>query len=339
MNFQPTEGANCKPLRERLPAWDADAERAIDLSVHCSVRSGQGVSRWASPFFSRLGLDCPIPESLVSMLERARVETGLGLYLPGEATASLHSIRAGEGVAIVPIPIDEPLVPRTVRHARHVEFQLMPSLSSEAGRGAERKRWTPTMPSDLMRPEQLRDRVDWVRHVSAQENLMVGGAIPAAAVYDDVQFLIECGFDYACILADGICGIHPEQRVSFMDPNAAVELSMRAVADSGRSDFSLMLASTMCHPNLLVGWLQAGIRAVGIDGCFQSKAPESTGRKGEGFGGFLGDYTPPGDRTSDWIGGTARGVCNELANAVIFAGHASWEAMRTLPSLRSSRSS
>jgi hypothetical protein len=184
------------------------------------------------------------------------------------------------------------------------------------------------LPSDLTHPEQLRDRVEWARRIGASSGVLIGAAIAAASVYEDVRYLIDSGFDYVCVLADGCYGPDPRQRVSFGDPERVVVQGLRAIGDSGHPNFGLHLAAAELDPKRMFAWLQAGVRAVCVDGLLQSASPGTSGRVGEGFGGFLGGYPRVEDPQQLWLPMAFLSFRQELQGELEFAGYSDLQRLR-----------
>lgn len=317
-----------KPLHERLGEADLAAPGAIDLSVRFPLhRSGKGLS-WPAPVFSRLGLDTELNDSQRFSLIHARSELGLTTLAPRPASHDISSppeprSLAG-GVHIVPVFVDEPLLPEAIMHAEQIELQFMPCRTAgplvAPSWGARHRDWKPILPSDLIQADQLAARVELLRQASDQPAVLVGGTIAAAAVYDDVRYLVDAGLDYVCVLADVHYGMQSHESHALLNADIAIEQAQRALKDSGRHDVSLLLSTRTCTPESTLNWLSRGIRAVNIDGFLLARQPAVASRASDSFGSFLGDYQRMATPEADWLLSSLRDFLESLASQIEFRG-------------------
>jgi hypothetical protein len=317
-----------KPLHERLGEAELAAPGAIDLSVRFpSHRSGSGLS-WPAPVFSRLGLDSELNDAQRFSWIKARRELGLTTVDPCPAphdTSSFPEARSlAGGLHVVPVFVDEPLLPEAFMHAEQIELQFMPCRtagpSNSAGRGDRHRDWKPILPSDFTQVDQLAARVELLRQASDQPAVLVGGAIAAAAVYDDVRYLVDAGLDYVCVLADVIYGMQAHASHALRNADIAIEQAQRAIKDSGRHDVSLLLSTRACNLEDTVNWLSRGIRAVNIDGFLLARQPAVASRAADSFGSFLGDYQRMATPEADWLLSSLKDFLERLASHVEFLG-------------------
>lgn len=317
-----------KPLHERLGEAELAAPGAIDLSVPFPCSRAAKRLRWPTPAFSRLGLDTVLTESLRASLNLARCELGLTTVAPYPAPLdAVHHLEARSlagGLNIVPVFVDEPLLPESMVHAEQIELQFMPCrpLDPSTARdwGTRHRDWKPILPSDLTQVDQLAARVELLRQTSDQPAVLVGGAIVAAAVYHDVRFLIDAGLDYVCVLADVHFGMQNLESHALMHADIVIEQAQRAIQDSGRDDVSLLLSAKNCNLESTVNWLSRGIRAVNLDGFLLARQPATPSRTGDSFGSFLGDYQRMASPESDWLLSSVRDFLGGLASHVEFRG-------------------
>lgn len=317
-----------KPLHERLGEAELAAPGAIDLSVRFPLHlSAKGLS-WPAPVFSRLGLDTELNDAQRFSLIKSRRELGLSTVAPCPApydtSASPEARSLEAGLHIVPVFVDEPLLPEAIMHAEQIELQFMPCRtagpSTVPGWGTRHRDWKPILPSDLTQADQLAARVELLRQASDQPAVLVGGTIAAAAVYDDVRYLMDAGLDYVCVLADVYHGMQAHESHTLLNADIAIEQAQRAIKDSGRHDVSLLLSTRTCNLESTLDWLSRGIRAVNIDGFLLARQPAIASRSADSFGSFLGDYQRIATPEADWLLSSLKDFLETLASQVEFRG-------------------
>ncbi len=260
----------------------------------------QELAPWNTRCFSRFGIDCPISEGLVPSLKRIHAEFGIQIYRLTDDT----SLRE-----IVPVFVNEPIPSQSLRDAECIEFQFLPSPSERlgnraggigaGGNDAGRGDWRPILPSDLQRAHEVRDRVTLARRISHRPNALVGAAVAAAKVDEDVPFLIECGFDYVCLIVDACYRLQPGHRVSIARAESVIADALDARERMQRPNFGIRLAS---QGNLqqMATWLNQGIESIAIDTWLQDRAPAAESRI-DTFGGILVDTSRSGSRANEWV--------------------------------------
>jgi hypothetical protein len=268
------------------------------------------LENWNARLFSRATVDFAVSDPLVLSLAQAHRDFGLGLYQPKTTGASNE---------IIPVWIDQPLQPQRMRQAGRIEFQLLPSHSERKRYGAWRGDWKPTLPPDLDQAERMVDRVELARQTSHRSDVQVGAAIAAANIAEDLHFLIDCGFDYACVIIDGCYDLFPGHRITLSPIQRAIDAAMIAREQAKRSGFGIRIAA-YASPQQAADWLRSGIDAIAIDAWIQDRAPASEA-KVESFGGILIDTARSGGGNTAWISSSIRDFILELqSEQSFFAG-------------------
>lgn len=250
---------------------------------------------WSTRCFTRIGIDCPATEGIASSLKQTHAEFGVGLFRLFEDASSTE---------IVPVFVNEPLPTQSMRDAECIEFQFIPSasqkLSAVSGRGGiGRGDWKPTLPSDVAGANEVRNRVTLARRLSHRPNTRIGAAVAASKVDEDIRFLIDCGFDYVCLIIDACYQLQPGHRVAIAQAVPAIEAAFNAREQMKRLEFGIRLAAHG-HVQQMAAWLNQGVEAIAIDTWVQDRAPTAESRV-DSFGGFLVEASRSGVGGGDWI--------------------------------------
>lgn len=265
------------------------------------------IENWNSRLFSRATVDFAVSDPHVLSLAQAHRDFGLGLYQPKTTGASNE---------VIPVWVNEPLQPQSMRQAGRIEFQFLPSHSQRKRFGAWRGDWKPTLPPDLDQAERIVDRVELARQTSNRSDVQVGAAIAAANIAEDLRFLIDCGFDYACVIIDGCYDLLPGHRTLLSPVQRAIDAAINAREQSQRSGFGIRIAA-YTSPQQAADWLQSGIDAIAIDAWIQDRAPASEA-KVESFGGILIDTARSASGNTAWIYSSIQDFILELQSEQSF---------------------
>lgn len=323
-----------KSLRDRHVAHPTGAPAVPRLACGFDAATSGDSVVWPAPVFSRLAVDCDASPAVLAALEAARHHSGCSVVDRGQAMASAPNETAGDpgpvssaGHRVVAVYADAPLVPESTAHASFIEWQFLPSpqpRSSPASAepwGSRKADWTPTLPSDLSRLDQFAARIELMRQWSTVSQVRVGGAIPAAAVYEDVRLLADLGLDYVSLLCDARYGMGAGQFHRLMDVPRAVDLARQALHDAGRPELPLLISCDACPPQEAAQWLANGVRAINLDGYLISHQTVPESRPSDSFGSFLGDYGRTAAASSDWLGPAVASYVAQLASELAFAGY------------------
>jgi hypothetical protein len=320
-----------KPLQERVASstWSRAVE--MDLGVTLPSSKSKSVLLWPAPIFSRLGLDFDLSPAMKTALASAHSQSGLTIYGPWKIdpevplSTDLRSLAAG--VTIAPVFVDEPFVPELFAHTEQIEWQFIPCRSSPlrtetaSAWGVQKKDWKAILPSDLARVDSFSARIEMMRLWNDQPAAVIGGAIGAGAVYEDVRFLADAGLDYAHLLCDGRFGELANQFHRLGNVDTVLDQANRAIHDSGRSDFALAISASGCSPESVWKWLGAGVRAINIDSFILGQQPVTETPASDTFGSFLGDYRRPAHSATEWLNSAVRDMLESLASELAYTGH------------------
>jgi hypothetical protein len=160
-----------------------------------------------------------------------------------------------------------------------------------------------------------------MRQWNDQPATVVGGAIGAGAVYEDVRFLADAGLDYAHLLCDGRFGELAHQFHRFGNVDTVLDQANRAIHDSGRRDFALAISASGCTLESVWKWLGAGVRAINIDSYILGQQPALETPASDTFGSFLGDYRRPAHAATEWLNSAVIGMLESLASELAYSGH------------------
>jgi len=315
-----------RPLYERLNADLSLADETFDSSCVLKGASGESSLSWPSPMFLRQCVDSSCSEQMAALLGRLRRELGVSTYRSHDDSSTPDSRSLAAGIEIVPVYVNEYFQPATFHHAEQIEVQFFQGISdpnSHASASQARltkTHWIPRMPRDISSIEQLSRRVDMLRQSSDQQGVLVGAAIAACSIYDDVRYIIDAGFDYVTLLTHITGELLTSQSLELHPVDSAISTATRAIQDSGRKGFSLLVTTPPARPSQAIDWFSAGVRAIGIDAMLQQFRPANTSQSGDSFGGFMGGYGRPSASRFEWIYDATEDFIEGLISECRFVG-------------------
>ena len=314
-SLSPSSSNRARPLTDRVDL-PPDAWSTQDMGCKLSCRTTGQSLHWPSPIYSRLGIDIPNSMELHPTLEKLRRNCGISVVEPQadllEQGQGIQPRRSNElssgadrsmddGLWIQPVFVDEPIDLQPLMHAEQIELQFMPCHQGSTrdplptGRATcyRADRWIPTLPSDLSQVDRMARRVELLRHASDQPKVILGGAIAAGSVYEDVRFLIDSGLDYVNVLSEVAAGLSPAKSWSFQPLDYVIETARRAIDDSGVASIGLLVSGPIRSLDDGVRMLSLGVDAFSIDSWLiqqQSEAPTAV-RANEDYSSFLSGYS------------------------------------------------
>lgn len=314
-SLRPSSSNRARPLADRIDL-PPDAWSTQDLGCKLSCRTTGQSLHWPSPIYSRLGIDIPNPMELHPTLEKLRRNCGISVVEPQadllEQGQGIQPRRSNElssgadrsmddGLWIQPVFVDEPIDLQPLMHAEQIELQFIlchhrsTSDPLPTGRATSYRadRWIPTLPSDLSQVDRMARRVELLRHASDQPKVILGGAIAAGSVYEDVRFLIDSGLDYVNVLSEVAAGLSPAKSWSFQPLDYVIETARRAIDDSGVASIGLLVSGPIRSLDDGVRMLSLGVDAFSIDSWLiqqQSESPTAV-RANEDYNSFLSGYS------------------------------------------------
>ncbi|MCY3006812.1 MAG: hypothetical protein NTV29_12670 [Planctomycetota bacterium] len=306
-NKLPASALNrARPLADRidLPP-DAWTMRGLGCKLTCR-NSGQSL-HWPSPIYSRLGTDIPNPMELHPTLEKLRRNCGISVVEPqadlleqGTQPQRSNQQSSGadrsmdDGLWIQPVFVDEPIDLQPLMHAEQIELQFIPCHYQATRPTSYRAdRWIPTLPSDLSQVDRMARRVELLRHASDQPKVVLGGAIAAGSVYEDVRFLIDSGLDYVNVLSEVAASLRPAKSWSLQPIDYVIETARRAIDDSGVPSVGLLVSGPIRSLDDGIRMLSLGVDAFSIDSWLIQQQSESATalRANEDYSSFLSGYS------------------------------------------------
>lgn len=311
----PSSSNRARPLADRIDL-PPDAWSTQDLGCKLSCRTTGQSLHWPSPIYSRLGIDIPNPMELHPTLEKLRRNCGISVVEPQadllEQGQGIQPRRSNElssgadrsmddGLWIQPVFVDEPIDLQPLMHAEQIELQFIlchhrstrDPLPTGRATSYRADRWIPTLPSDLSQVDRMARRVELLRHASDQPKVILGGAIAAGSVYEDVRFLIDSGLDYVNVLSEVAAGLSPAKSWSFQPLDYVIETARRAIDDSGVASIGLLVSGPIRSLDDGVRMLSLGVDAFSIDSWLiqqQSESPTAV-RANEDYNSFLSGYS------------------------------------------------
>ena len=314
-SLRPSSSNRARPLADRIDL-PPDAWSTQDLGCKLSCRTTGQSLHWPSPIYSRLGIDIPNPMELHPTLEKLRRNCGISVVEPQadllEQGQGIQPRRSNElssgadrsmddGLWIQPVFVDEPIDLQPLMHAEQIELQFIlchhrstrDPLPTGRATSYRADRWIPTLPSDLSQVDRMARRVELLRHASDQPKVILGGAIAAGSVYEDVRFLIDSGLDYVNVLSEVAAGLSPAKSWSFQPLDYVIETARRAIDDSGVASIGLLVSGPIRSLDDGVRMLSLGVDAFSIDSWLiqqQSESPTAV-RASEDYSSFLSGYS------------------------------------------------
>jgi hypothetical protein len=311
----PSSSNRARPLADRIEL-PPDAWSTQDLGCKLSCRTTGQSLHWPSPIYSRLGIDIPNPMELHPTLEKLRRNCGISVVEPQadllEQGQGIQPRRSNElssgadrsmddGLWIQPVFVDEPIDLQPLMHAEQIELQFIlchhrstrDPLPTGRATSYRADRWIPTLPSDLSQVDRMARRVELLRLASDQPKVILGGAIAAGSVYEDVRFLIDSGLDYVNVLSEVAAGLSPAKSWSFQPLDYVIETARRAIDDSGVASIGLLVSGPIRSLDDGVRMLSLGVDAFSIDSWLiqqQSESPTAV-RANEDYNSFLSGYS------------------------------------------------
>ena len=314
-SLSPSSSNRARPLADRIDL-PPDAWSTQDLGCKLSCRTTGQSLHWPSPIYSRLGIDIPNPMELHPTLEKLRRNCGISVVEPQadllEQGQGIQPRRSNElssgadrsmddGLWIQPVFVDEPIDLQPLMHAEQIELQFIlchhrstrDPLPTGRATSYRADRWIPTLPSDLSQVDRMARRVELLRLASDQPKVILGGAIAAGSVYEDVRFLIDSGLDYVNVLSEVAAGLSPAKSWSFQPLDYVIETARRAIDDSGVASIGLLVSGPIRSLDDGVRMLSLGVDAFSIDSWLiqqQSESPTAV-RANEDYNSFLSGYS------------------------------------------------
>ncbi|MFN7873703.1 MAG: hypothetical protein ACK5PB_00190 [Pirellula sp.] len=219
------------------------------------------------PAYSRmlrhLELEDGLSEHLISSF------ANYGIPWIGASQNALHD----QPMRMATVSIDSPVDVSQLVTASAIQFQFFGKSQSNL-LPTSFSYWKPGASYEIATPEQMMKKVSAVREM-IPKGVPVGAAIIAEShtVYDDVRFLIDCGFDYVELIAGSVTQLKPGSWIEFeADVAACVNLAVKARRDS-RASAKLWLSAPIVQARDWLPFLRSGIDACCIDSFIANRRP------------------------------------------------------------------
>ena len=241
-------------------------------------RTGQ-LNRWTliGPDGHEVELGLP---AYSRMLRHLELEDGLSDHLISSFAnygipwiGSSQNVWGDQPMRIAPLCVDVPVDVSQLTTATAIQFQFF-GKSQSNHLPTSYSYWKTGTSYEIATPEQMIKKVRAIREM-APNGAPVGAAIIAQSqtVYDDVRFLIDCGFDYVELITGSVTQLRPGNWIEFdADVSACVNLAVKARRDS-RGAAKLWLSAPIVHARDWLPFLRAGIDACCIDPFVASRRP------------------------------------------------------------------
>ena len=314
----------CEPLLGRIDPLLRGSNTESMMASAIPFSNGLDALTLNLPLFTRLTSDAglsPISQQfLLSELSSFDI-TWLGNVVEpiGRTVTGLSENVAKSMQRISPLRIDEPIDAAYFQNAAAIELQLV-GLPFQTIANSRRARWTPNLPIDISKIEQLGKRVEAVRVVSGGK-CPIGAAVCPGVVYDDLRFLIDSGFDFITLLVDVQYEMSQSCSLRLSPLELTLEQSMKAVQDSGAKTKILVSANLSCGLQMF-RCLQMGATAISIDAFIANSKPTHAVPVKDTFGSVLSPFIPAADVAAShaWIKPAITQLVEDLRDCAIYAG-------------------
>jgi len=315
----------CEPLLARINPMlkGRGMQSAKACEIGCAGSSS--VLSLDPPFFTRLVADACLPmmlkRSLLSELE------SLGIAWLGDPRsaddnrpqdlldASMNRNR------IASIRLDQPIDVESLQSAAAIELQMF-GVPFQTLPSSRRACWTPGFPVELSDFEQLAKKIELLRNLTGGKR-PIGAAISPGAVYEDIRFMVDSGFDFITLLCHVQFGLSASNCLMLAPLESTVEQAVKAVQDSATQTRLLVSGNLLDGPQMF-RCIQMGVSAISIDAFLVDNKPMEIVPPKETFGSVLRAYVPATSNTSfAWLQPAVKQLVEELNDCAVYAGNTS----------------
>lgn len=255
------------PLASRFDSPQNESNRIGQLNNWTlKAPKGQPVEL-GLPTYSRMLQHIDLEEGLLDHLIASFTNYGIPWVCPPRGSWANQPLR------LVPLFVDAPVDVSQLSTASTVQFQFF-GKSQSSYSPATYSYWKAGLSYEIATPEQMAKKVLAIREMVPQ-NVPIGAAIIALnqTVYDDIRFLIDCGFDYVELIAGSVTQLKPGSWIDFeTDVNTCVNLAVKARRDS-RGSTKLWLSGPLLQSRDWLPMLRSGIDACCIDAFIANRRP------------------------------------------------------------------
>lgn len=311
----------CEPLLARIdPLLRASASEPTNA---CTIQACNGLAGFtlAQPLFTRLTADAGLSQNSQRLLLSELRSFGIAwlgnmVQSNDRKPQERSECELSELHRISPLQIDDPIEVESFQNAAAIELQMV-GLPFQKVANSRRARWTPNLPIDISQFEQLGKRVEVMRVVSGGK-CPIGAAVCPGAVYDDLRFLIDSGFDFITLLLDVQYEMSQSCSLRLAPLEPTLEQSIKAVRDSGAKT-KILVSANLSDGLQMFRCLQMGATAISIDAFIANSNPTDAVPVKDTFGSVLGAYAPV-TASLAWIKPAMTQLVEDLRDCAIYAG-------------------
>ena len=311
----------CVPLLGRIdPLLRVCASEPTNA---CTIQASNGLNGFtlAHPLFTRLTADAGLSQNSQRLLLSELKCFGIAC-LGKVVESNDRKLQGGsecELQRISPLQIDDPIEVESFQNAAAIELQMV-GLPFQSIANSRRARWTPNLPIDISKFEQLGKRVEAIRVVSGGK-CPIGAAVCPGAVYDDIRFLIDSGFDFITLLVDVQYEMSQSCSLRLAPLEPTLEQSIKAVLDSGAKT-KVLVSANLSDGLQMFRCLQMGATAISVDAFIANAKPTDAVPVKDTFGSMLNAYAPAASAATSlaWIKPAMTQLVEDLRDCAIYAG-------------------
>ena len=314
----------CEPLLARIdPMLRASASEPTNA---CTIHAANGLDGFtlAEPLFTRITADAGLSQTSQRIFLSELSSFGIA-WLGNVVESNDRKLqeRSECGVSemhrISPLQIDDSIEVESFQNTAAIELQMV-GLPFQTLANSRRARWAPNLPIDISKFEQLGKRVEAIRVVSGGK-CPVGAAICPGAVYEDVRFLIDSGFDFITLLVDVQYAMSQSCSLRLAPLEPTLEQSIQAVHDSGAKT-KILVSANLSDGLQMFRCLQMGATAISIDAFIANSKPTDAVPIKDTFGSVLSAYAPAASVAASlaWIKPAMAQLVEDLSDCAIYAG-------------------
>ena len=311
-----------EPLLSRIDALSRGLNGGTGIACQLFAKNTSNGITLDPPFFTRLTVDAGL--SVQAKRQLLNELAPFGVAWVGDSLGTLdrkqeHSTE--EPFQLLPriasLQLDEHFDVVSLDQAAAIELQLC-GVPFQTIANSRRARWTPGLPVEIADFEQLEKRVGVLRVLSGGK-CPIGALVSPAAVYEDVRFLIDSGFDFLTLLVDVQFGMASTKSLRLASLETTIEQSVKAVEDSGAKT-KILVSANMVDGLQMFRCLQMGVSAVSIDAFLAHSKPMEAAIAKETFGSVLNAYTATVSSPMAWAKSALSRLKEDLNDCAVYAG-------------------
>ena len=311
-----------EPLLSRIDPLLRGLNDGTGIACQLFAKSTSNGFTLDPPFFTRLTADAGL--SVQAKRQLLNELAPFGVAWVGDSLGTLDSKKEDSNEEpfqrlsrIASLQLDENFDVVSLDHASAIELQLC-GVPFQPIANSRRARWTPGLPVEIADLEQLEKRVSVLRVLSGGKR-PIGALVSPAAVYEDVRFLVDSGFDFLTLLVDVQYGMLSKKSLHLASLETTIEQSVKAVEDSGAKT-KILISANMVEVLQMFRCLQMGASAISIDAFLAQSKPIEAATAKESFGSVLNTYTATISSPMAWAKSALTQLTEDLNDCAVYAG-------------------